>query len=79
LTLHYSDLDIAAAATKRLHLLRWQDGAWQDPSPGCGSTSDYTHNLDANLLTAPICQAGEYALFVPAYRLPAPCFRQPVM
>jgi hypothetical protein len=69
ITIRYSDQDLRGSGKERgLRILRWYKDAWQDPRESCGSPDDYTQNLEDNTISAAFCQAGTYALFVPAYQ-----------
>ncbi len=62
ITLHYTETDIAGIAEDSLKLYYWDAGTWQDAADSCTPASNYTRDLNQNVLNLPICHLSEYGM-----------------
>jgi hypothetical protein len=70
--LHYSQDDVSRGVEAGLALWQWTGSDWQKASDRCNPPRQQQLNDLDNILVAPICQTGRYALFVPAGQIYLP-------
>ncbi|HHJ06214.1 MAG TPA: hypothetical protein ENK24_01810 [Anaerolineae bacterium] len=65
-TLHYTTADIKLVEDEmKLTLRLWQNRQWQDAAQTCNPMSLYARRPADKILSLPICQTGQFALFGP--------------